>query len=91
MFVNIEINLPLPPPLSLSLSLSLLKVVEVVNSDAIVVKTDKGQYQKVFFSSFRPPRKTEDSTEQQQVKGMSKIFIKSNEYSVHDLLLVHVI
>uniref|UniRef100_A0A1X7UNN1 Staphylococcal nuclease domain-containing protein 1 n=2 Tax=Amphimedon queenslandica TaxID=400682 RepID=A0A1X7UNN1_AMPQE len=42
------------------------KVVEVVNSDAVVLKTDKGQYQKVFFSSFRPPRKTEDSSEQQQ-------------------------
>lgn len=32
------------------------KVVEVVNGDALVVKTDKNQFKKVFLSSIRPPR-----------------------------------
>ena len=29
---------------------------EVVNGDALVVKSTEGQYQKIFFSSLRPPR-----------------------------------
>lgn len=32
------------------------KVLEVVNSDAIVVKTPSGEAKKIFFSSLRPPR-----------------------------------
>jgi len=32
------------------------KVLEVVNSDAIVVKTPSGESKKIFFSSLRPPR-----------------------------------
>ena len=44
------------------------KVVEVVNADALVIKTEKGQYQKVFFSSFRPPKKPEDASETSQVQ-----------------------
>jgi staphylococcal nuclease domain-containing protein 1 len=32
------------------------KVLEVVNSDAIVVKTPSGEHKKIFFSSLRPPR-----------------------------------
>lgn len=32
------------------------KVLEVVNSDAIVVKTPAGVHKKIFFSSLRPPR-----------------------------------
>ena len=33
-----------------------LQVMEVVNGDALVVKTSEGQLQKIFFSSLRPPR-----------------------------------
>lgn len=40
-----------------------IQVVEVVNADALVVKTDKGTYQKIFFSSLRPPKRPEESTE----------------------------
>ena len=36
-----------------------IQVIEVANGDALVVKTDKGQYQKIFFSSLRPPKKDE--------------------------------
>jgi len=32
------------------------QVMEVVNGDALVVKTSEGQFQKIFFSSLRPPR-----------------------------------
>lgn len=34
----------------------MVQVVEVVNGDALVVKTDKNQFKKVFLSSIRPPR-----------------------------------
>lgn len=34
----------------------MVQVVEVVNGDALVVKTNKNQFEKVFFSSIRPPR-----------------------------------
>lgn len=34
----------------------LFQVMEVVNGDALVVKTSEGQYQKIFFSSLRAPR-----------------------------------
>jgi staphylococcal nuclease domain-containing protein 1 len=50
------------------------KVVEIVNSDALVIKTDKSQFQKIFFSSIRPPRKQEDSNDQASGSaGNSKI------------------
>jgi len=32
------------------------KVVEIVNADALVVKTPEGSFQKIHFSSLRPPR-----------------------------------
>ena len=32
------------------------KVVEIVNADAMVVKTPEGSFQKIFFSSLRPPK-----------------------------------
>ena len=32
------------------------KVVEIVNADALVVKTPEGSFQKIFFSSLRPPK-----------------------------------
>ena len=32
------------------------KVVEVVNGDALVIKKGEQQYQKIWFSSLRPPR-----------------------------------
>ena len=32
------------------------KVVEVVNGDALVIKKGDQQYQKIWFSSIRPPR-----------------------------------
>lgn len=34
----------------------MVQVVEVVNGDALVVKTDKNLFKKVFLSSIRPPR-----------------------------------
>lgn len=39
------------------------KVMEIVNADALVVKTDKNVFQKIHFSSLRPPRKSEESVE----------------------------
>ncbi|XP_062586352.1 staphylococcal nuclease domain-containing protein 1-like [Saccostrea cucullata] len=39
------------------------KVVEVVNGDALVVKTEKNQFKKVFLSSIRPPRNTAAATD----------------------------
>ena len=40
------------------------KVVEVVNGDALVVKTPDSQFKKVFLSSIRPPRQTENTENQ---------------------------
>lgn len=39
-----------------------VQVMEVVNGDALVVKTSDGQYQKIFFSSLRPPRPSKDDS-----------------------------
>ncbi|XP_065911934.1 staphylococcal nuclease domain-containing protein 1-like [Dysidea avara] len=55
-----------PPVLPASVPIKtkefIAKVMEVVNGDALVVKTSEGQSQKIFFSSLRPPRpKTDDS------------------------------
>ena len=36
---------------------------EIVNADALVVKTDKNVFHKIHFSSLRPPRKSEESVE----------------------------
>lgn len=38
------------------LTVFVVQVVEVVNGDALVVKTDKNLFKKVFLSSIRPPR-----------------------------------
>ena len=54
------------PSLSISSRSFSGKVVEVVNADALIVKTEKGQNQKIFFSSFRPPKKPEDTSETAQ-------------------------
>lgn len=40
------------------------KVVEIVNGDALVVKTGDSQFKKVFLSSIRPPRQAENAENQ---------------------------
>ena len=67
--------------------LFLTKVVEVVNADALVVKTEKGQIQKVFFSSFRPPKKTEDTSETTQTQVTERC---NHIFSNSDAILVTV-
>ena len=44
--------------------LHIFQVVEVVNGDALVVKTPDSQFKKVFLSSIRPPRQTENTENQ---------------------------
>ncbi|XP_056013676.1 staphylococcal nuclease domain-containing protein 1-like isoform X1 [Ostrea edulis] len=50
------------------------KVVEVVNGDALVVKTADNKFKKVFLASVRPPRNTTpaDSTESSPSKGRGR-------------------
>lgn len=46
------------------------QVVEVVNADALVVKTSDGQHKKIFFASLRSPRQPkEDNNDQAVVSG----------------------
>lgn len=39
------------------------QVVEVVNADSLIIKTDKGDHEKVYLSSVRPPKKADDTYE----------------------------
>jgi staphylococcal nuclease domain-containing protein 1 len=65
---------PSAPKIAMDQSEFVAKVVEVVNGDALVVKLNSGKYQKIFFSSLRPPRleqKTENGESQQQQPASS--------------------
>lgn len=46
------------------------KVVEVVNGDALVVKTPEGQYKKCFLASIKPPRMPTESENQPKERNM---------------------
>ena len=63
-----------------------MKVVEVINADALVLKTAVGDYRKVTLSSIRPPRLSQAPKEgKEDGKEVEQPRVRITSFSFHDI------